>query len=259
MRRFVFAAFAALLACGSASADPSGAGLNPGNTGTQSYMSGCVYRSTPPTATNGQQMGIGCNASGALVVASGTGSLATQVQGIAASGATAAPNPVVTGLQNGTVIRSAQSDANGYQYVLPLASNGIGGLPSIRSDTGGLLYGITASTGDSLGTVTPSVTQSASTAVVKASAGNYYGAFVTLDTGEGPGFFMVFNSTTVPADGAVTPQTCFYLPAGPSSHAQPLTPIPERYTVGMSWAFSTGADCQTKTAAPANHVKVMFR
>jgi hypothetical protein len=74
MRRTVFAALAAFLLSTPALADPSGAGVTPGNAGTQSYMSGCVYSSSPPTATNGQQMGVRCDANGnQIVTGSSTG------------------------------------------------------------------------------------------------------------------------------------------------------------------------------------------
>jgi hypothetical protein len=82
--------------------------------------------------------------------------------------------------------------------------------------------------------------------VLKASAGNLYSVYVT--TGAVAGFLMVFNSTTVPADGAVTPIECQPAPAnGIASLTFNPGPV-ESYSTGISVAFST-TGCFTKTAS----------
>lgn len=98
-------------------------------------------------------------------------------------------------------------------------------------------------------------------AVVKASAGNLYSVSVTLLAGQGPGFVMVSNTATVPADGAVTPLVCRYLPAGPGSWSFDLTTagIPKRFGTGIASYFSSDANCRTKTAATFEQMEVTFQ
>lgn len=80
--------------------------------------------------------------------------------------------------------------------------------------------------------------------VLKASPGCLLSAYVTI--GATAGYLMIFNSTTVPADGAVTPIEC--IPVAASSYVflnfapQP----PEWYSTGISAAYST-TGCFTKT------------
>jgi len=57
------------------------------------------------------------------------------------------------------------------------------------------------------------------------------------------GYLMIWNQATVPADGAVTPALCFYIPSSPSSTAYALN---FKGSVGVSVAFST-TGCYTKT------------
>src|SRR6201996_4972609 len=65
----------------------------------------------------------------------------------------------------------------------------------------------------------------ASSLVVKSSAGNLYSWRVT--SGASAGFVMVFNATSAPADGAVTPLDCIVLPAN-STIGSGVYGIPER-------------------------------
>lgn len=81
--------------------------------------------------------------------------------------------------------------------------------------------------------------------VLKASAGNLYSVYATVSSTAG--YLMVFNSTTVPADGAVTPLQCMQVPAN-STTGLNFNPGPvEVYSTGISVAFST-TGCFTKTA-----------
>lgn len=84
--------------------------------------------------------------------------------------------------------------------------------------------------------------------IFKGSAGNLYRVRATVNIA---GYVLGFNSTTVPADGAVTPASCTQVSAGTTEidHAQ----TPDRYSVGISFAFST-TGCFTKTAS----VNAMF-
>lgn len=78
-------ALVALLWTGAALADPAGAGLNPGTAGTQSGMIGCVYRSGAIAPVDGQQMGVGCNSTGQLIVtgSGGGGTIDTNLAQVA--------------------------------------------------------------------------------------------------------------------------------------------------------------------------------
>lgn len=71
--------------------------------------------------------------------------------------------------------------------------------------------------------------------VLKASAGNLYGYNVVA--GATAGYLMIFNSTTAPADGAVTPLVCVAVAANASVDRS--FDIPRRFTTGITMVFST--------------------
>ncbi|MDE2106108.1 MAG: hypothetical protein KGL39_53290 [Patescibacteria group bacterium] len=82
--------------------------------------------------------------------------------------------------------------------------------------------------------------------VFKASAGNLYSAYVT--TGSTAGFLMIFNATSAPADGAVTPIHCIQAPANQTVSLS-FNPGPaEVFSTGITAVFST-TGCFTKTAS----------
>lgn len=81
--------------------------------------------------------------------------------------------------------------------------------------------------------------------VLKASAGNLYRVAVT--SGALGGYLLVFNATTAPGDGAVTPILCRALPANASLEVDHAI-IPDRYSTGITAVFST-TGCFTKTAS----------
>lgn len=85
-----------------------------------------------------------------------------------------------------------------------------------------------------------------------------YGATVTIKDGEGPGYLMVWDATAPPADGVVSTWICIRIEAGPRSVSFGSS-TPWQATKGIAWAFSSGADCQHKTAAVANAVAVSFK
>lgn len=84
--------------------------------------------------------------------------------------------------------------------------------------------------------------------VIKASAGNLYSISATADAtlSAAAWTLMVFNSTTVPAAGAVTPAWCLNFPAGTTGYAGAF-PVPMYLGTGVSAAVSVGATCFTKT------------
>lgn len=101
-------------------------------------------------------------------------------------------------------------------------------------------------------TVTPPLlTQNASTAletnhVLKASAGTLYSLAVA--TPAAAGYLMVFNATSAPSDGAVTPVFCQQIAASTGLTLAWVTPA--SYSTGITVVYSS-TGCLTKTAANA--------
>lgn len=84
--------------------------------------------------------------------------------------------------------------------------------------------------------------------VLKAAPGCILSGYVTIDSTTA-GWLMLFNSATVPADGAVTPQDCIYINTAPGSIGLNWAPLPpEWFSVGISVAFSS-TGCFTKTVS----------
>jgi hypothetical protein len=93
--------------------------------------------------------------------------------------------------------------------------------------------------------LTPVVSSAAEgSKVLKASAGNLYAYQVT--TGAAAGYVMLFNATSAPADGAVTPVKCVAVPAT-STVGVTVSP-PEYFSTGITAVFST-TGCFTKTVS----------
>lgn len=90
----------------------------------------------------------------------------------------------------------------------------------------------------------------------------FYSVTVTLASGEGPGRVLIWDRTTVPADGALVgadrPMRCFYVDAGNRTTVF-ASASGTGMATGISWAFSTGADCQTLTRATADFVALSFK
>lgn len=99
---------------------------------------------------------------------------------------------------------------------------------------------------DSSAAITPVVSTAAeSNHVLKAAAGNFYGA--TITNGAAAGYVMVFNATSAPADGAVTPLYCWAMPATTSTLGVGFD-YPARFSTGITIVYST-TGCFTKTAS----------
>lgn len=95
--------------------------------------------------------------------------------------------------------------------------------------------------------ITPVVsTVAESNHVLKASAGVLWQ--LTVATGASAGYAMVFNATSAPADGAVTPIECLPVPANSAVSLSFTGGPPEAYSVGITAVFSTTGPF-TKTAS----------
>ncbi len=79
--------------------------------------------------------------------------------------------------------------------------------------------------------------------VLKASQGTLFGLSVTSSAS---GYVLVYNSATVPTNGAVTPVACYYLSSGPGTLGIAFTPFPLYMSTGISVAFSS-TGCFTQT------------
>lgn len=85
------------------------------------------------------------------------------------------------------------------------------------------------------GVATTRTTAADGSLVVKASAGNLYGFNVVA--GASAGYILIYNSTTVPADGATQP--FFALPVAANAGIAYNFDTPLRFTTGIVLVFST--------------------
>ncbi len=131
------------------------------------------------------------------------------------------------------------------QYRSTLPSLADQGFVILQCDTNGnLRVTNTPSSGSNTG-LAPVVSGAAeSNHVFKASAGNLYAYQVT--TGAAAGYVLIFDATSAPADGAVTPKKCVAVAAN-STVGVGMNP-PEAYATGITAVFST-TGCFTKTAS----------
>lgn len=68
-----------------------------------------------------------------------------------------------------------------------------------------------------------------------------------VTTGAASGYLMVFNATSAPADGAVTPAACIVVPANNTAHID-FGETTQAFMAGLVAVFST-TGCFTKTAS----------
>lgn len=96
--------------------------------------------------------------------------------------------------------------------------------------------------------IPPIVSVSAeSSHVLKASGGNLYSAYVT--TGATSGLLMIFDATSLPGNGAVTPKHCLSAPAN-GTVGLTFQPGPvEPYSTGIVLGFSSGTNCFSLAAS----------
>lgn len=89
-------------------------------------------------------------------------------------------------------------------------------------------------------------TSAKATHVIKASAGNLYSAYAVNLTST-PGYLLVFDATSAPVDGAVTPLDCAPLPASGYASVNYRSGPPKRFATGVVVVVSSAATCFTKT------------
>jgi hypothetical protein len=143
-----------------------------------------------------------------------------------------------------TVTTPAQTAiACAYNTSLPTLTAATYGL--VQCDSAGQLIVTSGPSPAPTVAITPVVSSAAeSSKIFKASAGNLYAYQVT--TGALAGYVMIFNATSAPADGAVTPIKCVAVPAGATVGVS--NNPPEAFSTGITAVFST-TGCFTKTAS----------
>jgi hypothetical protein len=85
--------------------------------------------------------------------------------------------------------------------------------------------------------------------VAKASAGNLYSFQVSADStlSAASWWVMIFNATSLPANGAVTPAKCYAIPAGATGFNGAF-PVPAYFSSGITIGVSTNG-CFTLAAS----------
>ena len=97
------------------------------------------------------------------------------------------------------------------------------------------------------GTLSAQSTAAASNLVIKASAGNLYE--ITVSVGATAGYLMLFNATSLPSNGAVTPVYCVPVDSNGTNgwFSKSFFP-PKGFATGITAGFST-TGCFTLTAS----------
>ena len=151
-----------------------------------------------------------------------------------------APNDAVTNPVS-LAVASYGSLLNGTNFDRARAING-----AVTAGTGTAAVAI-APTSAATGGITPVVSAAAeSSHVLKASAGNLYSVYATNLTAT-PGFLIVLNATSAPADGAVTPLDCVPLPANGNASINFGSGPPNVYGTGITAVVTSANTCFTKT------------
>ena len=138
-----------------------------------------------------------------------------------------------------------------YKATPPVLTDGV--QQQLLLDAGGGLVTSSAPASTAASGTVPNATTAVSSALVgKASPGTLYGVNVTA--GATAGFVMVFNATSAPADGAVTPSRCIPLAANTGIELN-YRSIPVYFGTGITVVFSS-TGCFTKTTSATAFISV---
>lgn len=122
----------------------------------------------------------------------------------------------------------------------PTVSAAVTSLPALPAGTNAI--GAVTTTAAALAAV--SSTAAESSHILKSSAGTIYS--LTVTTGATAGYVLVFNATSAPSDGSVTPSDCVSVSAGASTGITWSPPL--SLSTGITVVFSSSG-CFTKTAS----------
>lgn len=192
----------------------------------------------------------------------------TVVIGPTADGSPASTAPVLIG---GTVDGSASGnvgvakvDAAGLAYnaITNWGGTALGVMANYGTSPGAVLVpgvnafvtntvSVTATPSSASGSALTPVSSSALAAntVIKASAGNLYSFEVAADStlSAAAWWIMIYNATSAPVDGAVTPLKCYAMPSGTTLFSAAF-PTPVAFSTGITIGVSTNG-CFTKAAS----------
>lgn len=219
----------------------------------------CVY--TGLSSLNiGQAIPLPCNSSGQLLTSGGGGGgggAVTVANGAdVALGATT--DAAYAGSGSATTVAIQKGIYNALVAALPAGSNIIGKV-GIDQTTPGTTNGVVINSGSAsiTGTVatqpvarTKAQTSAlASNLVVTNAAGNLYDINITADSTlyAAEWWILIFDATSAPADGAVTPARCVDMPALSRTYERGFA-NPLAFTTGIVVVVST-TGCFTKTAS----------
>lgn len=209
--------------------------------GPSPFAAAGAYNTSPPTCTNNNFCYFQTDANGVLKVSasftpSGTQNVnLTQILGAAPS----LTNPLWVFPATGAT----------FPVSLPTTPTVAAGSGTVPSPSAEALAGLS----------TGATTILASNLVAKNSAGNLYSFNVSADsTLSGAAWWiMIFNSTTLPGDGTVTPAKCYAMSSGTTSYSAAF-PTPVAFTTGIVIGVST-TGCFTKTASVHSFISGDFK
>lgn len=194
------------------------------------------YNSTLPTYTDGQYGNLQIGPKGALDV-----SLWDPTSGVGAT-VTAAGDGQSNGTAGLVVSQARMSLFNSSTWDRWISMNALGGA---GASTGIAAVGNTPTSSQGQAIAPVATAAVASNQVARAAGANLYRWTVT--SGASAGYVMIFDATSAPADGAVTPKQCYVLAAN-STLRDNIGDFAERYSVGITIVFST-TGCYSKTAS----------
>lgn len=243
IRKVFLWVFSFMLAASPVLADSQGSATG-GTAGTQSTLAGGIYKAAPPTLTDGQQVGLQTDANGQLkVTVSGGGSNACASATGSAVPSAACANGINVG---GTLRGQTGSNPTGTTYSAHSDITSVGGTTVTAGS--GLSSAGTQRITEAAASPTSSSALAANS-VICGGACQLTGFNVSADsTLSGAAWWlMIYNATSAPADGAVTPAKCYAAPSGTTSLSGAFT-APLNLTTGAVLGVST-TGCFTKTAS----------
>lgn len=205
---------------------------------TNSSFTGCVqYLLTNSGSSDAWVTLSGSNATAPVVPAPGSPTSAYQVQ----SGSSV----VFTFTQKAYL--SAITASGTTTINASCGTGSLSGVTSISGASGAPSNVVINPSSESAAAIAPDATTAySSSKVLKASAGNLYS--LTVTNGATSGLVMIFDATSAPADGAVTPKKCWAMPSTTSTLGMAAEP-PLRFSTGITVVYSSGTDCFTKAAS----------
>ncbi len=179
-----------------------------------------------------------------VTIISGGGGIAATVNVAQINGVTPLMGNGVTGTGSQRV--TIASDNTAFSVNATLSAETTKVIGTVNQGTSPWLTLTTPSSSSSIG-ITPIVSASAeATHVLKATPGNVYSAYATNLTSTA-GYLVILNSTTAPADGAITPLACALLaPNGVASINYAPGP-PGVFSTGITAVVTSASTCFTKT------------